>query len=74
MGTSNRFVVHLGGASIATAWSFHSANKKLISAVMQRASEGGDFPVDGQIFNGLGNCVKSSHFPCVFRSNEVAAL
>ncbi len=74
MGTPNRFVVYLGGAVVATAWSLHSANEKLIAAVMLRANERGDFPVDGQILNGLGKCVKSSHFPCFFRSDDLEAI
>lgn len=74
MGTPNRFVVYLGGVVVASAWSFHSANEKLIAAVMLRASERGEFPVDGKILNGLGNCVKSSHFPCFFHSSDTEAV
>lgn len=74
MGTQNQFTVYLGGVVIATAWSLHSANEKLIAAVLLRANERGDFPVDGRIINGIGNIVKSSHFPCFFHSSDTEAV
>lgn len=74
MGTSNRFVVHLGGAVVATSWSLHSANEKLTAAVLLRASERGLFPVDGLVVNGLGQVVKTRHFPCFFHSDDVETV
>ena len=62
MGTSNRFYVFLGGALVATAWSFHAANTKLVDVVMARAKSGGIFPLEAQIKNSTGLVLKSSTF------------
>jgi hypothetical protein len=74
MGTPNRFIVYLGGAFVATAWSFHSANEKLTAAVLLRASERGSFPVEGQVINGFGQVVKSRQFPCFFHSDDLEII
>ena len=71
MGTPNRFIVYLGGVVVASAWSFHSANEKLTAAVLLRASERGSFPVDGQVVNGLGQVLKTRHFPCFINSEDL---
>lgn len=70
MGTPNRFTVYLGSAVVATAWSLHSANEKLTASVLLRAVERGTFPVEGKVFNDVGQCVKSRFFPSFIHSED----
>lgn len=70
MATPNRFTIYLGGVLVATAWSLHAAHEKLTAAVLLRAQDRGSFPVDGHVFDSLGQLVAHRAFPCFFTSED----